>query len=165
MKFVKLYWDTLLLLVLVWCILNEDFSSKSLISGIIASILTIIIMHVLFSNNARVTSYHIQPYLFVWLIFTLLFHIVLSSFTTIRCILNHNINPTVVNIETKVHNPWYQCLIANCITLTPGTVTIDKTDHKLQVLWLYPTSDDPKTQAQLILGPFEHILKKGDDRR
>ena len=79
-----------------------------------------------------------------------------------KSVFNNDADPKVVHIRTSVHNHWFQCIIANSITLTPGTVTIDKTDHDLQVLWLYPTTDDPKEQAEIILGPFERILKKGD---
>ena len=165
MKFIKSYWDTTLLLILTWCILNEDFSLSTLVSGFIAGLVTVALVRLLFSNNEDIKNYRIRPYLFLWFIAALFYHIIRSGLVTIRAIYSHETNPIVVDLHTRVHNHWFQCLIANAITLTPGTVTIDKTDHKLKVLWLYPTTDDQKEQERIIFGSFEHILKKGDYRR
>lgn len=165
MKYIKQYWDTTLILIFIWCILSENFSLTALITALISSILTITIVHLLFSSNDSLDNYRVRPYILIWFMVQLLFQILVSSINTTKSIFLNNTNPTVVEIETCVHNQWFQCLIANSITLTPGTVTIDKTDHHLQVLWLYPTTNDPKEQARIILGSFEKILKRGDYKR
>lgn len=165
MTHVRKYWDTVILLVLLWCTLSENFSVSSMGIGLLFSVLTILIVHFLFSDNAHVKDYHVQPHLFLWYVVVLLYEILRAGVTVAKAIITGNTNPQVVHIKISVHNHWFQCLIANSITLTPGTVTIDKTDHDLQVLWLCPTTDDPKEMAQAILGPFERILKKGDFRK
>lgn len=156
--------DTAILLILVWCILNEDFSWPSLVTGLVVAIAIILMIRLLFSNNDNVKNYRIKPYLFLWYIAALIYYIFKNALETIIHLIKGEINPTVIDIRTSVHNHWFQCLIANSITLTPGTVTIDKTDHDIRVLWLYPTTTDPVEAAKIILGPFEHILKKGDYR-
>lgn len=165
MKYVKQYWDTTLLLILTWCILNEDFSSKTIAIGFVAALITVVLIHLLFSENSTIKNYRIKPYLFIWFIGVLFYQIIKNGLQTARAIFIHDVDPVVIELHTSIHNHWYQCLIANSITLTPGTTTIDKTDHSLTVLWLYPTSDDQEEQERLIIGPFEHILKKGDYKR
>ncbi len=165
MRYLKQYYDTALLLVLVWCILSENFSLFSIATGALFTLVSILIVHLLFSDNDDVKNYRIPPRLFIWYIFILIFQIIKSGINVSKAVLTGSCNPQVVHIRTSVHNHWFQCLIANSITLTPGTVTIDKTDHDLQVLWLCPSTDDPVEQARLILGPFEHVLKKGDYRK
>ena len=162
MRYIRQYYDTSLLLLLIWCLLGEDFSPKSLAIGLFFSTLTIFIVHLVFSNNDDVKNYRIPPRLLLWYMLVLIFQIVKSGLSVAKAVITDTTDPQVVNIRTSVHNHWFQCLIANSITLTPGTVTIDKTDHDLQVLWLCPTTDDPKEQAEEILGAFERILKKGD---
>ena len=165
MRFIKQYYDTTLLLVLLWCILSEDFSLITIAIGLLFSLITLVILHLMFSNNDDVKNYRIPPRLFLWYLLVLFYHIVLSGLQVSKAVITGNCDPKVVTIHTTVHNHWYQCIIANSVTLTPGTVTIDKTDHQLQVLWLCPTTNDPDEQAKLIIGPFEKILKKGDYQR
>lgn len=162
MKYIRLYWDSTLLLNLTWCTLNEDFSVVSFLIGFVAAIITILLVRLLFSGNDDIKNYRVRPYLLLWYFVILFYHIIKSGIFTIQGILSHNTNPTVVELHTTVHNHWFQCLIANSITLTPGTITIDKTDHRLRILWLYPTTDDKEEQAEIIFGPFERLLKKGD---
>lgn len=165
MKYIRLYWDSTLLLCLTWCVLNENFSIITIVTGLIASILTVFLVRLLFSGNDDIKNYRVRPYLMVWYFVVLFYHIVHSGISTIGSIIRHETDPVVVELHTSVHNHWFQCLIANSITLTPGTITIDKTDHKLRVLWLYPTTDDKEKQADIIFGPFERLLKKGDFKK
>lgn len=165
MKYIRQYWDTTLLLVLTWCILNEDFSLKTLLIGLVAALITVVLIRLLFSENDDIKNYRMKPYLFVWFMAVLVYQIIKTGVETARAIFVHDIDPVVVELHTSVHNHWFQCLIANSITLTPGTTTIDKTDHSLKVLWLYPTTEDKEEQQEIIFGAFEKILKKGDYRR
>lgn len=162
MRYIRQYYDTTLLLVLLWCILSEGFNLATVGIGLLFSLITILILHLMFSNNDDVKNYRIPPRLFLWYLVVLFYHIVVSGLKVSKAVITGNCHPEVVTIRTSVHNHWYQCIIANSVTLTPGTVTIDKTDHYLQVLWLSPTTHDPKEQAKIIIGPFENILKKGD---
>lgn len=165
MRYIRQYYDTTLLLVLLWCILSEDFSFQSLGIGLLFTTVTIIIVHFIFSDNDDVKNYRVPPRLLFLYFFVLLWHILIAGVDVAKAVITDKTNPTVVTVRTTVNNHWFQCLIANSITLTPGTVTIDKTDHDLQVLWLCPTTDDPEEMAEAILGPFERILKKGDFKK
>ncbi len=165
MKFVRQYWDSTLLMALTWCILNGDFTITTIASGFIAAGITVFLVRMLFSDNDDIKNYRIQPYLLIWFIVVLFYHIVKSGIATSFAIFRHQVSPVVVELDNRIHNHWFQCLVANSITLTPGTVTIDKTDHKLKVLWLYPTTDNKEEQAKVIFGAFESILKRGDFNR
>lgn len=165
MRFVRQYYDTSILLIILWCILSEDFSLVSIVIGVLFSSLTILIVHTLFSDNDDVKNYRIPPRILIQYMFVLFYHILRSGIHVAKSVIVGDFNPKVVHITTSIHNHWFQCLIANSITLTPGTVTVDKTDHELQVLWSYPTTDDPDAMAEAILGPFERILKKGDYKK
>ena len=165
MKLIRQYYDTLIILVILWCVLNEQFTLNSLAIGTAFSLVSIVVVHMLFSDNDDVKNYRISPILLMEYLGVLIFQIVKAGVEVSIGMFRETKDPVVVHIRTSVHNHWFQCLIANSITLTPGTVTIDKTDHNLQVLWLNPTTDDPVEQAAIILGPFERVLKKGDYRK
>lgn len=165
MKYIRQYWDTTLLLLLTWCILNEDFSLRTLIIGLVVTLAVVIMIRLLFSNNDDVKNYRIQPYLFIWFLAVLFYQIISAAINTARAVFTHDVEPVVVELRITIHNHWFQCLVANSITLTPGTVTIDKSDHQLKVLWLYPTTDVKEEQEEIIFGAFQKILKRGDYRR
>lgn len=165
MQFLKHYYDSLILLTALWCVLNEQYTLESLLIGLFFSLISLIIVYFLFSNNDHIKNYRMSPRIFIHYSVVLIYQILKSGIQVSIGLFKGDINPKVVHIRTSIHNHWFQCLIANSITLTPGTVTIDKTDHDLQVLWIYPTTDDPIEQAKLILGPFEKVLKKGDYHR
>jgi energy-converting hydrogenase B subunit A len=70
-----------------------------------------------------------------------------------RC-LNGDIDPCIVNIDTDVKNPLGQIMVANSITYTPGTVTIDIDREKRQYI---VGAINPRGRADVI--PLEpHVL-------
>lgn len=67
--------------------------------------------------------------------------IYISAFSVIKDILfknKSNIKIIDVNLDTK--SEFSQTLIANSITLTPGTITVEKNGSNLKVLCLNPKS-------------------------
>lgn len=151
-----------MILIFLWCLLHTDYSRATLISGAVASFTTVLVLHFLFFKQSNIKNYRISPIILSIFVIRLFINIYISTYQVIKVIFTGAINPTVVEFKTSVHNHWYQCLVANAITLTPGTVTIEKNDHHLTVLWLSPTSHKAKEQSQIIQGDFEDILLKGE---
>ncbi len=50
-------------------------------------------------------------------------------------------------------------ILANSITLTPGTLTIDIKDDELYIHWIDVKTMDAQQASQKILGKFEKILE------
>ena len=51
-------------------------------------------------------------------------------------------------------------ILANSITMTPGTISVDLIDDILYVHWIYVSSDDPKEYSKLVAGRFEKLIKR-----
>jgi energy-converting hydrogenase B subunit A len=68
--------------------------------------------------------------------------------------LNGNVEPVVVEIKTELKRPVSQTILANSITLTPGTLSIDL-DSENQVLKVATIT--PRTREEVI--PFEPYIK------
>lgn len=55
-------------------------------------------------------------------------------------------------------------MLSNCITLTPGTITMDIYEEKdknyLYIHWLDSTTDDMKKAAKSIKGKFEKYIRR-----
>jgi multicomponent Na+:H+ antiporter subunit E len=131
-------------------------------SGTLASAVSILASHFLFFQSFNLDHYHLPLKKSIPFLFHLLKDIYSATFHLIKAMMAGTLKPDVVKIHTKVTNPWHQCLVSNAITMTPGTVTIDKSDTELTVLWLTPSTEDPEQQAAAIQGSFEKALIQGE---
>ncbi|MDR0900538.1 MAG: Na+/H+ antiporter subunit E [Methanobrevibacter sp.] len=75
--------------------------------------------------------------------------------TAIRSIKKGSIDPVVIDIKTELTRPVSQTILANSITLTPGTLSIDLFPEK-QIIRVAIIS--PRDKKDVI--PFEPYIKK-----
>lgn len=93
----------------------------------------------------------------------LLYEIVLANVHVVHLVLNPRaIRPQIVRFRPRLRNDLALVLLANSITLTPGTVTMDIEDGEF---WVHAVSD--KVARDLRGGDMErriaHIFLEGDN--
>ena len=70
-------------------------------------------------------------------------------------IMRRNIDPVIVDVETVLERPVSQTILANSISLTPGTLSVDL-DSENNIIKVAAIS--PRKQEDII--PFEPYIKK-----
>lgn len=72
------------------------------------------------------------------------------------------INPGIVKVRTTLRSDLAITLLANSITLTPGTmsVDVDKEQSVLYIHWIDVRSRDAEVATRIIVERFEGILRK-----
>ena len=70
------------------------------------------------------------------------------------------INPGIVTFKTKLKSDYAQMVLANSITLTPGTLSIDIIDDTFYVHWIDVKTLDSEQDFKEIAETFEKILLK-----
>lgn len=71
------------------------------------------------------------------------------------------IRPGIVKIKTSLRSNAGRTLLANSITLTPGTITVDMTDDGyLYVHWINVKAEDIEGATQHISARFEKVLRR-----
>lgn len=71
------------------------------------------------------------------------------------------IKPGIVKVKTSLKSPIARVTLANSITLTPGTLSVDITDDGyLYIHWIYVISEDVEIASGKIVHQFERILLK-----
>jgi len=70
------------------------------------------------------------------------------------------INPGIVEFETKLTSEFAKMILANSITLTPGTISVDMVDNRYYIHWIDVTTEDPEEAHKEIAKDFEDILIK-----
>ena len=68
------------------------------------------------------------------------------------------IRPGVVVLKTRLKSDIARMVLANSITLTPGTFTLDVIGDTLLVHWINVRTEDPAEATRIIGGRFERYL-------
>lgn len=149
---------------IIWCILYEEISLFVFLIGFLLGVLSAGISFFFISSTgiALWSGIRINPLTFFKYIFILVWNIYKSGFLAIQKIITHKTNVCIVEIDTSLKNLINRAILANSITMTPGTVTIEMEDDKITVLWLDKLSSDRIEAGNIIKGKFEDILKRGE---
>jgi len=145
---------------IIWIILNEEISAKNILSGCILGFFSIICTEQFLLQKDHKLSWNLSPSTFMRYLLHLIVQMYASGFAAIRKIISGKINPDIVEISTELEDDLLICILANSITLTPGTITIDKDGQNLKILWLNCVTKDSQKAGEIIKGSFEKILKE-----
>ena len=125
-----------LLLTLLWIVFNGRFTIEVLLFGVAISGLICFFLVRFFGYSFRkeLRALKILPDLIIY-IFVLLIEIIKANFTVMKLILfkAREIEPIVVHFHTDLKSRYAKVLLANSITLTPGTITSSMHDDEYYV--------------------------------
>jgi len=154
-------------LLLTWPVAEVDGKLKVdiqvVIAGVIVSFLVAILFHEILPKEYRV---FISPVRVFWLIVYIpvfFYYVIIANFDVVYRALHPKmpIKPGIVKIKTELKSESGITALANSITLTPGTLTVDLTDDGyLYIHWINVKSDDIEQATELIAKRFEWFLKK-----
>ena len=146
------------ILTFVWIILRETFSLFSVIAGVILSIGCLYFYHKYLPlkqiENIR------YPRLILY-VFYLIGQIYASGFYVIGLIIK-GASIDIIELKTKITNESLKVLLADSITLTPGSILLDLEDEKLTLLCLKRKNDtrDLEAMDNFLKGHLENQLLK-----
>lgn len=158
MTFIKLRYKLFLFILFFWFLLNLNIEVETIIFGvIIAMAVSIAAFPVLYEDNKF--RYHgIKITQMVFYILFLFVEIFKASFSYIWNLMSQKFEPVVFKIELDIVDPVLVGIVANSITLTPGTITVDIIDHTIYVLTLAKPGTDHKLLEKPIRDKFEKFL-------
>jgi len=70
------------------------------------------------------------------------------------------IRPGIVKVRTTLTNDTAITFLANSITLTPGTLTVDVDGQDFYIHWINIDTDDVRQRSAEICGKFEPLLRR-----
>ena len=152
MRFI--FWTVLLFIL--WMILSESTQIENITIGLLVSTLISAVSIRLFKEDKFEI---ISPFwLFVYL-FVLLKNLITSNMLLSKIILRKKIiiSPAIVKVKTTLKSDWKKLMLANSITLTPGTLTLDIIDD---YLFIHTISYDENMDKREIIREFEEIIEK-----
>jgi multicomponent Na+:H+ antiporter subunit E len=152
------YIKTIIFLTVFWIAINEEITFIQVVSGTVLSFIAILCTekYLLKQDYKKLYSFSIKN--FIKYLAYLFVQIYVSGVSAIYRMLTHKINVGIVEYESQLDNDFLLCILANSITLTPGTVTVDKNEKKLKVLCLN-SLENGQNLRQNIKIKFENRLK------
>jgi len=100
-------------------------------------------------------------YLLIYLPY-FLYYCIKANIDVMLRVINPNmpIRPGIVKVRTTLKSEMAKTFLANSITLTPGTLTIDIDGQDFYVHWINIDTDDVTRRTAEICGRFEPLLRR-----
>jgi len=150
-------------MLLCWPVVDGKLDIQVTVAGLIASALVAVLFHEMLPREHHV---FISPVRFFWLLVYLpiySYYVIMANFDVVYRALHPKmpINPGIVKIKTNLKTDSAITALANSITLTPGTMTVDVTDDGyLYIHWINVKSEDVEEATRIISQQFEWFIKK-----
>jgi multicomponent Na+:H+ antiporter subunit E len=156
--------DTLVLfatLMLFWVMLAGTLAIDTLIVGAFVSFIIALLYR---SGLSFFTEFRATPEAFVAGVRYYVFffqEMVRANLRLVRIVISPDlpIRPAIVKVRTGLKSRMGRLMLANSITLTPGTLTVDVSGEYLYVHWVAMESDDIEEATARIAAGFERYLE------
>jgi multicomponent Na+:H+ antiporter subunit E len=148
--------------IIFWLLITFSFTASNIITGIIASLICSLIFARYYFHDVRK---FLQPHRYFWFViylFVFTWSCIRANFDVAYRVLHPAmpIRPGIVKVRTTLTSGFARTLLANSITMTPGTLTVDIIGDYFYIHWIYIRSDDPEVYTGMIMGAFEKYIKK-----
>jgi len=150
-----LFWT--IFLFLIWMGLTMSLGTQELTTGFIVSFI-IALLYV--KNYGTSDKFSFNPIAYIIYLVVFLKNLVLSNWDVARRVIDPKlpINPDIVEIKTNLKKDYKKLMLANSITLTPGTITLDIKDDTLYIHWIDVLTEDVENASKEIAGDFERTI-------
>ncbi|ASI98930.1 Na+/H+ antiporter subunit E [Thermococcus celer] len=158
------------ILMTFWVVITGDLRAEAMVTGALVTLVISIFMRDLLTEDIRRSGHIIEKLLYFAFIYLpqylviMAFRLLESNLKVARNVLLMDINPGIVKIKTDLRSDTGVAILANSITLTPGTLTLD-VSKKLDGTYVYVHWIDVETlnrerAGKRIKGDIEEWLKK-----
>lgn len=147
-----------ILFFLIWVMFNGQLTAEIAAFGVV-------IAGVMYWFLCKFFNYKLRYDLFLWrkaplliqYLFTLIWEILKANLTVFKMIYSaeYELEPALVCFKTDLHSTFARVLLANSITLTPGTITVTLTDNEYRVHCL-----DKELAEGISSSVFVELLRK-----
>jgi multicomponent Na+:H+ antiporter subunit E len=148
---------------IVWLLLTWTLEIQAVIAGLAASIVVALLFHEILPKEHHI---FVSPIRIFWLLVYIpvfFYYVIMANFDVVYRALHPKmpIHPGIVKIKTDLKTESGITALANSITLTPGTLTVDLTDDGfLYIHWINVKSTETEEATKHIAQRFEWFLKK-----
>jgi multicomponent Na+:H+ antiporter subunit E len=153
------YVVTFITLLLVYLFLAGFTVDEVILGSIVSIVLTFIMVNQLNFKVDALFPIRLLKFIFMY-IPVFIWKLILANLDVARRVLTPKIplNPGIVKVDTKLKGDLGKLVLANSITLTPGTLSLDVIDQSVYVHTVDVKGQNAEEKQANISEPFEKIL-------
>ena len=146
----------------LWILLFWSVDLEVLASGVLLALLASALLAHLYPENLHKIFQPMRWVCFIIYLPYFLYFCVKANIDVMLRVINPNlpIRPGIVKVRTTLKSEMAKTFLANSITLTPGTLTIDIDGQDFYVHWINIDTDDAVRRTAEICGRFEPLLRR-----
>lgn len=146
----------------VWLLFTANLEFFSLIAGGIGSILIAALTYDVFipHHEAKLRLFLPRPFHLLVYLIVMVYMLYRSSIIMLKAVFTGKANPRIVYFRTRLRSDLARMVLANSITLTPGTITLDLNDDHLIVHWFFCSTIHAKGAGEKVKGPLERLIRR-----
>ncbi len=146
----------------LWLLLTWTFDPQELVAGAVVSALVALPTHARFTAKGLRWLHPMRLLCLVLYIPIFLWEMIKANLDVAYRVLHPKrpIRPGIVRTKTRLASNLGKVTVANSITLTPGTITLEVDGDDLYIHWIYVRETDPERVYEAIPGPFEKCLRR-----
>jgi len=150
-----------IILMVIWMALTLSVNKQELLTGFIVSFIIVLALYKSFQiiGFPNVTIKKVVTFcIYIIILFK---EIVIANLDVAYRVIHPKmpIKPGIVIIKTELKQDLAKMILANSITLTPGTFTLDIEEDRLLIHWINVKTDNIDEATKIIGGKFEKYLK------
>jgi multicomponent Na+:H+ antiporter subunit E len=147
--------------LLTWIMLTGTLAADELLTGCLVGLVVVVASgsRLALLSGLRMTP--LAPFYMVRYLAYFFTQLALSNFDVARRIVSPDlpINPSLVEVSTGLSSDLGRMLLANSITLTPGTLTVEAKGDRMLIHWIdCPTGSDLESATRAIAAGFEQRI-------
>jgi multicomponent Na+:H+ antiporter subunit E len=147
---------------ILWLLLTHTLGIQFIIAGVIISLVTAFLFGNMFVKNWN-KVFQIKRYLwFLWYLIIFIRECVKANVDVAYRVLHPAlpINPGIVKAKINLKTDIARTILANSITMTPGTLSVDITGEHIFIHWICIRDENLEVSCQRIVDRFENILAR-----
>ncbi|MFW6137955.1 MAG: Na+/H+ antiporter subunit E [Spirochaetota bacterium] len=148
-------------LIIIWLALTSSFHWQEITAGIVISLVLSFILSKTYLKLGLPPLNIKRIAVFVVYILVLFREIIIANVDVAYRVIHPKmpIKPGVVVIKTALKQDIAKMILANSITLTPGTFTLDIVDDTLLIHWINVKTENTEQATSMIGERFEKYLR------
>ena len=146
----------------LWLVFTWQINLQNIIAGIFVAVFSSLLFWKEFPHKNKMFQIK-RYYYFILYIFVFVYKMLIANVIMAYRILSPSlpIKPGIVRVPIELKSPMGRVILANSITLTPGTLTVEITEKYLYIHWIYVYErEDCRKITESICGVFQRMLKR-----
>jgi multicomponent Na+:H+ antiporter subunit E len=147
---------------MTWFLFAWDTSATAVVAGTLFAAFIAMVSFDVFIEEHEAARHSVMPRVVPAMAFlvTLVISMYAASFRTLGSIIGGRIEPRVVHFRSRLHSDLARVTLAESITFTPGTITLELDEDHFIVHWLNATTRHSAQAGEAVKGRLEEAIKR-----